>query len=51
MIRGFRDAATELVFRGECPKGFPATLLKVARRKLRMLDAARELKDIDDSTQ
>jgi hypothetical protein len=30
MIRGFRDAATELVFRGECPKGFPATLLKVA---------------------
>jgi toxin HigB-1 len=46
MIRGFRNSVTELVFRGECPKGFPATLAKVARRKLRMLDAAHELKDL-----
>jgi toxin HigB-1 len=46
MIRSFRDAATELVFHGACPKGFPAGIVKVARRKLRMVDAARELKDL-----
>ena len=45
MIRGFRDGVTESVFLGECPKGFPAPC-KVARRKLRMVDAARELKDL-----
>jgi plasmid maintenance system killer protein len=32
MIRGFRDRATEAVFNGERPKGFPADLVKVARR-------------------
>ena len=46
MIRSFADRATEKVFNGECPAGFPATILKVARRKLRMLDAARELQDL-----
>jgi proteic killer suppression protein len=46
MIRNFRDAATESVFHGECPKGFPASIVNVARRKLRMLDAARALKDL-----
>jgi toxin HigB-1 len=46
MIRSFRDAATEAVFNGKCPKGFPADILKVARRKLRMLDAAAQLKDM-----
>jgi proteic killer suppression protein len=46
MIRSFRDAATELVFGGVCPKGFPASIVKVARRKLRMVDAACELKDL-----
>jgi toxin HigB-1 len=46
MIRGFRDAKTEAVFRGECPKGFPADILKVARRKLAMVDAAGKLQDL-----
>jgi proteic killer suppression protein len=34
------------VFNGRCPKGFPADLLKVARRKLRMVDAAAKLSDL-----
>lgn len=46
MIRSFRDATTEAVFNGRCPKGFPADLMKVARRKLVMVDSARELKDL-----
>jgi proteic killer suppression protein len=46
MIRGFKDRATEAVFRGECPKGFPADLVKVARRKLGYLDAAVDLRDL-----
>ena len=40
MIRRFRDKTTEAVFNGESPKGFPADLVKVARRKLRYLNAA-----------
>jgi toxin HigB-1 len=46
MIRSFRDQKTEEVFNGRCPKGFPSDLLKAARRKLRMLDAAHDLKDL-----
>jgi proteic killer suppression protein len=46
MIRGFKDAKTEEVFHGRCPKGFPASLLKVARRKLAMLHAAFGLEDL-----
>jgi proteic killer suppression protein len=46
MIRSFKDARTEAVFNGERPKGFPLDLVKVARRKLNMLDAAQELKDL-----
>jgi toxin HigB-1 len=46
MIRSFRDQKTEEVFNGRCPKGFPPDLLKTARRKLRMLDAAHDLKDL-----
>jgi plasmid maintenance system killer protein len=33
MIRTFKDKKTEAVFNGERPKGFPADLVKVARRK------------------
>ena len=46
MIRSFRDKTTEAVFNGESPKGFPADLVKVARRKLRYLSAAGDLGDL-----
>ena len=46
MIRSFRDNATEAVYHGGCPKGFPANICKVARRKLRMLEAAADLRDL-----
>lgn len=46
MIRAFKDARTEAVFKGESPKGFPANLLAVARRKLLMADAAVRLSDL-----
>jgi len=46
MIRSFRDKATEAVFEGEGPKGFPAGLVK-PRRKLRYLNnAAGDLGDL-----
>jgi toxin HigB-1 len=45
-IRSFWDKVTEAVYHGECPKGFPADLVKVSRRKLRMVEAAEELRDL-----
>ncbi|MBY0532819.1 MAG: type II toxin-antitoxin system RelE/ParE family toxin [Xanthobacteraceae bacterium] len=46
MIRSFKDPRTKAVFEGENPKGFPSAILKVARRKLRMLNAATCLDDL-----
>jgi plasmid maintenance system killer protein len=46
VIRSFRDKTAEAVFNGESPKGFPADLVKVARRKLRYLNAADDLGDL-----
>lgn len=46
MIRSFRDKRTEAIFDGENPKGFPASLLQVARRKLAIVDAAGMLQDL-----
>jgi len=46
VIRSFRDKTTEAVFSGQTPKGFPADLVKVARRKLRYLNAADDLGDL-----
>ena len=46
MIRRFQDKLSEAVFNGESPKGFPADLVKVARRKLRYLHAAGALADL-----
>lgn len=36
----------ETVFGGECPKGFPNQIMKVARRKLEMVNAAMALDDL-----
>jgi proteic killer suppression protein len=46
MIRSFRDARTEDAFKGVVRKGFPAYLIKVARRKLGYLHAAAVLDDL-----
>ena len=46
MIKSFRNALTEAAFKGEVRKGFPADLIKVARRKLALLEAARVLDDL-----
>ncbi len=46
MIESFRDKRTAAVFLGRTPKGFPSDIAAVARRKLRMLDAAIRLEDL-----
>jgi proteic killer suppression protein len=46
MIKSFKDRMTEAVYQGESPKGFPADLVKAARRKLGYLDAAVDLNDL-----
>jgi proteic killer suppression protein len=46
MIRSFRDERTAEVFEGRNPKGFPSSILKTARRKLALLNAAAELDDL-----
>lgn len=46
MIKSYRDRQTAAVSQGKCPKGFPENILKSARRKLSMLQAARTLKDL-----
>ena len=46
MIRSFASKATAAVFAGRVPKGFPADIATVARRKLRMLDSVSELDEL-----
>jgi toxin HigB-1 len=45
-IQGYRDDRLPLVLARSVPKGFPATLAAVTRRKLAMLDAAKTLADL-----
>jgi proteic killer suppression protein len=46
MILSWKNARTEAVARGERPKGLPADLVRVAVRKLTMLDNAKSLEDL-----
>jgi proteic killer suppression protein len=46
VIKSFKNRMTEAVYQGESPKGFPADLVKIARRKLGYLDAAVDLNDL-----
>ena len=46
MIRSFRDKMTARIANRESPKGFPADLVGPAFRKLRLLDAATEFRDL-----
>jgi toxin HigB-1 len=46
LIRSFKDRVTEAVFNGQCPKGFPTQIFRVARRKLEALHAAEQLDDL-----
>ena len=46
MIKSFKDALTEDAFNGIVRKGFPADLIKVARRKLRYVHAAHILAEL-----
>lgn len=46
MIRSYRDKTTETVARGKCPKGFAPDLVRVAVRKLTMIEYAKVLDDL-----
>jgi toxin HigB-1 len=46
VIKSFADKRTAAVFKDRTPKGFPTDILKSARRKLAMLDAAEVLDDL-----
>ena len=47
MIKSFRGKVAEALFNGSCPKGFPSTVAKRARRKLEMVEAAAALSDLE----
>ena len=46
MIASFHDAETRKVWKGEVSRKLPSQIQVVARRKLRMLNAARGLSDL-----
>ena len=46
MIRSFADKRTAAIFAGLCPKGTPADIANVARRKLLMIDKALDVQDL-----
>ena len=46
MIRSLSDKRTESIFQGRRAKGLPTEIQQLARRKLRMLDAATVIDDL-----
>ena len=46
MIMSFRDDRASLLLAGIVPKSFPIGLAKVARRKLEMINAAKQSSDL-----
>lgn len=46
VIRSFRDRETERVWKGDVSRRFPGAIQDVARRKLRMLSNAQDLRDL-----
>jgi proteic killer suppression protein len=46
VISGFRDKETERIWQGEFSRRLPHEIQEIARRKLRMLNAARTLMDL-----
>lgn len=46
MIRSFRDKDAERLFRRQPSLGLPTGILRIAQRKLAMLDAAANLEDL-----
>lgn len=46
MIKSFANKETAAIFQGLAPKGFPADILPVSRRKLRILDATIKLEHL-----
>jgi proteic killer suppression protein len=46
VIKGFGDRETEKIWKGQVSRRIPRDVQKVARRKLRMLNNARNLSDL-----
>ena len=46
MIKGFGDRETEKIWKGQVSRRLPRDVQKIARRKLRMLNNARNLSDL-----
>jgi proteic killer suppression protein len=50
MIRSYKDKRTETIARGSRPKGFPPDVVKIAVRKLTMIEHAAILNDLRSPT-
>jgi proteic killer suppression protein len=46
VIRSFRDRQAERIWRGEETRRLPSDVQRIARRKLRMLNNAQDLRDL-----
>jgi proteic killer suppression protein len=46
MIQTWKGAHTQAVFNGERPRGFPADIVAVTRRRLQAIDAATSVEDL-----